>query len=647
MGDAEQSHRPVVDVVILTWNDGSLLDIAVDSALSSLDVDVRVYVIDNGSDTPVVCRRDPRVTLLHNEINRGVACARNQGVRAGDAPVVCFLDSDARLHPGALATLVEALLADDRHGLTAPVFSHQRPEDSAGARPTMARKLLRAANLTGSYAGVVRGSTQVQQSDRGRTQKVAVAIGACQVFRRDAFVQVGGLDEAYFYGPEDIDFCLRLGAVGWNVLQVLDARVDHPARRRNRRLLTRSGLRHAVAVARFLWRHRFGRPVFAPRTGARAPADAPRTTPSDRSAPDGNSGGSSDSGRYPAVDVVIVGYRSGQRLLRAIESVSAEPSVGRVIVVDHGNGADATLAKVVGAVTVHDPTNPGFGAGQNAGRSFVTTPYVLVLNPDAEMRPGVIAEALVLLEARPEVGAVQGVIIGRDGRPERSQGRAIGSLHLIGRAIGAGWFLRNATARSLVERIGVGRIPSLADHVERVPRDTEDVEALAATAILFRVAALESVGGFDERYFLYGEDLDLARRLRGLGWRLTSIPAVWADHASGASSETTWDRELEWWRGTLRYFARWSTDAEWRRIGFARTVVAGRLVLRRPRSAPAVREALTLSPRAVRAARTITPVWTRRASRAHPGDPAARQIERAAPSIGASSLPASVAAAPR
>ena len=73
-----------IDVVILAWNDGEQLDDAVVSALMSEGVDIEVVVVDNGSDLPV-SMVDPRVRVLRNEVNRGVAPARNQGVRATDA----------------------------------------------------------------------------------------------------------------------------------------------------------------------------------------------------------------------------------------------------------------------------------------------------------------------------------------------------------------------------------------------------------------------------------------------------------------------------------------------------------------------------------------------------------------------------------
>ncbi|MFN2607212.1 MAG: glycosyltransferase [Acidimicrobiales bacterium] len=238
----------LVDVVVLTWNDGDRLAVAVGSALGSVGVDVNVVVVDNGSDPPAVVAEDPRVRLLRNEANRGVAAGRNQGTAAGHASFVVLLDSDARLHPGGLAALLEPLTADDGIALAVPTFSGQAPEASAGRAPTAARKVARGLNLCSDYAPVPR-----RPGDRW--WDVEFGIGACQLFRRSAWESVGGIDEGYFYGPEDVDFCLRVLTTG-RVVQVAGQVCDHPARRRFRRVLTRRGLDHAGAIARYLWRTR-------------------------------------------------------------------------------------------------------------------------------------------------------------------------------------------------------------------------------------------------------------------------------------------------------------------------------------------------------------------------------------------------------
>ena len=238
---------PAVDVVVLTWNDGDILVEAVRSALDSVDVDVSVIVVDNGSDPPAQTADDPRVTLIRKEVNLGVAAGRNVGVGAGSAEFVCLLDSDARLEPDCLAALVAPLREDAAIALAVPVFVDQRPEASAGPAPTTLTKLSRGLNLRDTYRPVAHD---------GDRWDVDFGIGACQVFRRVAFEAVDGLDESYFYGPEDVDFCLRLRSKGWRIVQVAAAACHHPPRRRFRRVLTRRGLQHAAAIAAHQWRHR-------------------------------------------------------------------------------------------------------------------------------------------------------------------------------------------------------------------------------------------------------------------------------------------------------------------------------------------------------------------------------------------------------
>jgi len=241
-----RDHRSI-DVVILSWNDGPLLQRAIDSVHRSEAVAARCVVVDNGSDqrpNAQLGAGDLLITLPHNV---GVAAGRNNGAWRGTAPLVCFLDSDAVLHADTLRRLADVLDTHPRIALAAPVFDHQEPTDSGGLAPTFRRKLDRALGSTSAYAA---------GTEREGLIDVDFTIGACQLFRREAFEAVGGLDERYFYGPEDADFGMRLRLHGWRVVQVPGAGCEHPPRRRNRKILTRRGMRHAGAVIRFLWQHR-------------------------------------------------------------------------------------------------------------------------------------------------------------------------------------------------------------------------------------------------------------------------------------------------------------------------------------------------------------------------------------------------------
>ena len=159
---------PEVDVVVLTWNDGPLLDTALGSIRASQAVRARVIVVDNASSPPAVVGDD--VTLLRNCRNRGVAGGRNQGVSAGSASYVCLLDSDAVLEPDALRQLID-VLKQDGVGIAVPVFAGQRPEQSAGRAPSAWVKVARAVGLTDAYVPTSSSDAPAWDVDFG--------IGAC------------------------------------------------------------------------------------------------------------------------------------------------------------------------------------------------------------------------------------------------------------------------------------------------------------------------------------------------------------------------------------------------------------------------------------------------------------------------------------
>ena len=161
-------------------------------------------------------------------------------------PTCCCSTATLGCTTTRLARLVAEMAPDV--ALAAPVFTGQQPEESAGKAPTVAMKVARVLNMRNTYEPVLK--------DGASAWNVDFAIGACQLFRRRAYDVVGGIDESFFYGPEDVDFCLRIRSYGWRVVQVADAGCDHPPRRRNRQLFTRRGAAHAWAVARFLWRYK-------------------------------------------------------------------------------------------------------------------------------------------------------------------------------------------------------------------------------------------------------------------------------------------------------------------------------------------------------------------------------------------------------
>ena len=210
--------------------------------------------------------------------------------------------------------------------------------------------------------------------------------------------------------------------------------------------------------------------------------------------------------------VVVVHFGDPEPTLRCIDSVVQDPSavVRRVVVVDNAANLDPDLLD--SSVTLLSrPSNPGYGDSANAGLELVdrdrTCSLYVVLNNDSVIRPGFLAAAASALEVG--VGAAGGPICSTIDGP--SLWYAGGGINFL---TGTVWQRKSAAASR--RRREVGFIP--------------------ATALTFSPVAWREVGGFDPRFFLYNEDLDLCLRLRRAGWRLVFSPDMCAGHDLGGTT---------------------------------------------------------------------------------------------------------------
>ncbi len=214
----------------------------------------------------------------------------------------------------------------------------------------------------------------------------------------------------------------------------------------------------------------------------------------------------------PMAGVVVVHFGDPEPTLRCLASVSEDPSEveRRIAVVDNSGNLEAWRCGS-GVTVVSRSDNPGYGAGANAGlaeidRERECTLYV-VLNNDTVIRPGFLTAAAQALEVG--VGAAGGTI--RDANDPSCLWYTGGRINF---ATGTVRQLRSEGA--LKRRRDVGFIP--------------------ATAMVVSPTAWREVGGFDPRFFLYNEDLDLCLRLRRAGWRLLFEPGMMCEHRLGGAT---------------------------------------------------------------------------------------------------------------
>ena len=255
---------------------------------------------------------------------------------------------------------------------------------------------------------------------------------------------------------------------------------------------------------------------------------------------------------HPDVAAVIVSYNVSDLLVRCVESLRAD-GIERIVVVDNASADDS-----VAAIRRADPAvevvalaeNLGFGAGVNRGVARTTEAHVLVLNPDVEVEVGSTKVLLGALAADDGLALVGPRIETPDGElypsartfPDLTDAAGHAFLHFV-------WPANPFSRRYRMLDWDHG--------------DARDVDWVAGTHLLARRAAWDQVGGFDEAFFMYMEDVDLCWRLHRAGWRVGYEPAARVTHAIGRSTDQTPYRMIAaHHRSLLRYAARTSTGRQ-------------------------------------------------------------------------------------
>ncbi|WP_242496373.1 glycosyltransferase family 2 protein [Xylanimonas protaetiae] len=229
----------------------------------------------------------------------------------------------------------------------------------------------------------------------------------------------------------------------------------------------------------------------------------------------------------PVVRVVCVVYNPGDDLrVFASTLATATRHPVELVIVDNGGPTDvvSALAREGAVVLRHPDGNVGYGRAANLGAAGSTADWLVVANPDVEWEPGSLDELLATGEADPGAGSLGPRILNTDGSTYPSA-RALPSL-----TVGAG--------HALLHTVWPGN-PWTREYKQAE-------EAVAATSpracgwlsgacLVVRPAAWAQVGGFDERYFMFFEDVDLGDRLGKAGWHNVYVPAARVTHVQGVS----------------------------------------------------------------------------------------------------------------
>lgn len=227
------------------------------------------------------------------------------------------------------------------------------------------------------------------------------------------------------------------------------------------------------------------------------------------------------------IDIVIVNWNSGRQLQRCVESIRNHGAghVDRIVVVDNGSVDDSAdfLGGAVDVVLVPAGRNLGFGRACNLGAAHGQSDFVLFLNPDACLMPASLDAALEYFghSGSERIGIVGISLLGDDGEIQRTCARFPSAWQMIAKSIGIA---------ALIPRSDYHM--TSWDHAE-----TRRVDHVMGAFYLVRRSLFEQLQGFDERYFVYLEDLDFSRRAAEAGYGSIYLAEAQAYHRGGGISE--------------------------------------------------------------------------------------------------------------
>lgn len=264
-----------------------------------------------------------------------------------------------------------------------------------------------------------------------------------------------------------------------------------------------------------------------------------------------------DTDEHPTASVVVLGWGAAPHLvdcLRSLRDSSPESAYEVIVVLNEPTGEieRRLRSEIAGVVVVSSPVNRGYGGGCNLGASRARGDYVVLLNDDAVVEEGWLDALVGAATARPDAGAVAGLVLDMDG--------SVQSAGCIIWADGTTWVVDQLR---LNRQLG-GRMPHRVDYG-------------SGASLLVRKDVWDELGGFDERYFpAYYEDADLCLRIAARGADVVLEPRSRVRHRRSGSTNR-WYRTYIAERSHASFARRWSGELARRGMPEQRRAVAAAL----------------------------------------------------------------------
>jgi len=249
---------PLTTAIVLAHNSSGTLQRCLDSFLtngSQASFIHRVIIVENGStdeSRSIVqrfCKNHPFAEAILCERNLGTTATRNKAIKRVKTEQILLLDSDAYVTPEVVAILTDRLQEDSKIGIVSPrlQYANGRYQLSVDRFPTLLRKLQRYFFLR---------SLEVERYSE--TACVDYSISAAWLVRKQTFDEIGMFDEQIFFGPEDVELCMRLWKAGYKVVYEPSAVMIHDAQELSRSWIpNKYTFIHLRGLIRYFVKHRY------------------------------------------------------------------------------------------------------------------------------------------------------------------------------------------------------------------------------------------------------------------------------------------------------------------------------------------------------------------------------------------------------
>jgi GT2 family glycosyltransferase len=256
----------------------------------------------------------------------------------------------------------------------------------------------------------------------------------------------------------------------------------------------------------------------------------------------------------PMVSALVVSHNAKELVLQCLRAFYATADVPVEAVVVDNASADGTAAAITAefpkATVLLEQKDLGYGRAANVGLERCQGRFILLLNPDVTVDPQTVGRLSDFLLTRPDAGGVGPRLLMPDGTPDPDSRRAFPvPSTLFYRTVGL--------SRLFPKSPRFGRYNM--GHVDA--SDVHEIDAGTADCLMLRMTAIDRIGFFDPRYFMFGEDIDLCYRLKLGGWKVFFLPTATATHrkrvaTSKAQRQELYQRHRSMWKYHFKHHAK-------------------------------------------------------------------------------------------